>query len=255
VFDNADFDELSIINFREFDPDEKDLKIINNYFKTNKKPRLEVENHHIPFLPEVEKFHIWFYSDEAIDLLKNNTVKKLTFQYTEETKKKSDLTKLLIFKDTLEELSFSDTGNYTNLEITINGLKKLKALALEKLKIDFNLIENHSLEYFFYLGSKTADWSQASNFKKIRYCTIWANHKIENIDFLQAMTNLEYIELDQCPKVSHFPNLEHLKNLRKVLLCDNKRLDDWTELKKLKNVKSNLLGDGYDNLFEQPYRY
>lgn len=260
VFNNVCSEKLEIIKYLNYKPNEKDLKIINNYFKTNKKPRLEVENYHIPFLPEAEKFSMTRYNEEAIDLLKNNTVRKLTFWYGPEDKKKLDLTKLLIFKDTLEELCFRE-GNYKNLEITINGLKNLKALSLEKLKIDFSLIEHDSLEYFFHFGSKTADWSNAANFKKLRHCTIWTNHKIETLDFLQKMTNLEYIELDQCSKITHFPNLEHLKNLRKIVLSGNKRLDDSveveSELKKLKNLKNvkNNFEDGYYDLIEWSYHY
>jgi len=67
------------------------------------------------------------------------------------------------------------------------------------------------------------------------------------------MPNLEFIELNQCPKITYFPNLEHLKNLRKILLSDNKRLTDLGELKKLENVKSNVLGDGYER--EWIYNY
>ena len=139
VFNSVDSDKLEIINVQESVLDENDLKIINGYFKINKKPRLQVENWQIPFLPEVESFLIWYYSEEAIDLLSNNTVRKLTFVHEQETKKKSDLTKLLIFKDTLEKLYFAHGGNYTNLEITLNGLKKLKTLALEGFKIDRNI--------------------------------------------------------------------------------------------------------------------
>ena len=183
LFDSIDSNKLQIININTDDIDEKDLKIINNYFKTNKKPRLQVECWQIPFLPEVEKFLLWNYNEEAINLLKNNTVKKLTFWHEQKLKMKTDLMKLLVFKNTLEELCFVHGGNYINLEITLNELKNIKVLSLDGFKIDFNLIKNNTLKYFHNGGSKTADWTSAVNFKNITHCEIWGNHKIENINF------------------------------------------------------------------------
>jgi hypothetical protein len=86
-------------------PDEDELKILNEYFKNNKKTRfLGVENQFISLLPDVEKFMFITldFNEETIGLLKNNKVTSL--RITGSPQKKFNLEKLLVFKGTLEEI-------------------------------------------------------------------------------------------------------------------------------------------------------
>jgi hypothetical protein len=218
-------------------PNENDLKIINNHF--NKNIILSgIENWWIPLLPNVEKFEFDGCDediDETIKLLKNNNVTALRFRNG--PKKKFDLTKFLVFKDTLEDLYLD--GNYKNIEILINGAKKLKNLEISSMKIDFNFIKESSIEYFYYYGSKTKEWDGIVKFNKLKHLYIKANITMENLDFLQKLLYLETIEFLYCSKIKAFPNLENLKNLKKIFVFECKRLEDISEIKKLKNIETN----------------
>jgi hypothetical protein len=216
-------------------PNENDLKILNDFFKTHKNVEFagisEDESWQIPLLSEVEKFSINRLSLAMIDLLKNNRITKLDLRFPPE-KQKYDLINLLIFKDTLEEWSLNE--NYKNLEMALNGFKKLKKLSLSSIKIDFNLLEESTVEDFYYYGSKTKEWDGIVKFNKLKHLMIKNNITLENIDFLQTMTDLETIDFWYCSKINHFPDLSHLCNLKKITAYDCKRLDDYENLGKLK---------------------
>jgi hypothetical protein len=115
----------------ETGPSKKDLKLLNDKLKNNKNILLtSIKNWWVPFLPELERFE---FDDknisEAVELIKNNNVRTLRFRFGPD--KKYDLSNLLVFKDTLEELYVD--GNYKNIEIVINEMKKLK-----KTRSNFN---------------------------------------------------------------------------------------------------------------------
>jgi len=221
-------------------PDKDDLKIINEYF--NKNIILSgIRNWWIPLLSNVEKFEFDRCEEdieEVIDLLKNNNVKALLFRNGPD--KKFDLAKFLVFKDTLESLDID--GNYKNIEIVINEMKKLKNLSVSSMKIDFSLIKESSIEYFYYYGSKTKEWNDIVKFKKLKDLYIKSNITIGNIDFLSELKDLETIKFWYCSNIKKFPDLSGLKKLKEIEAEECNRLEDISEVKKLKNIEIGIQG-------------
>jgi hypothetical protein len=226
------------------DANKNDFEILNTFFGKNKNVSfLCPENDCIPLLPEVEKFEFWSFDEDkgfnekTIKLLKNNIVTTLAIRHG--TKKAFDLTKLLVFNDTLKELTLHG-GNYKNLEVTINEMNKLTRLNLESIKLDFEFIKENIIEHFVYKGSRTKEWEGLIKFSELRILFIQSNITLENLNILQGLGNLEQIILWNCSKIKKFPNFEKLKNLRRLICYDCKRLEDISEVKKLKNIETNL---------------
>ena len=221
-------------------PDTNDFKSLNNRLKSNKNIYLHfMKNWWIPNLPELERFS---FSDnnieEAVELLKNNTVKTLEFKFG--PKNKYDLKNLFIFKDTLEELILEDGKNYINIESVINEMKKLRRLEVTSIEIDFTLLTQNRIEHFYYCGSKTKEWAGIIKFKKLKHLHIHSNTTLTNIDFLQEFKDLEKLHLLYCSNIKRFPDLSGLNKLIEINATDCNRLEDISELKKLNGVEIHL---------------
>ena len=220
-------------------PNENDVKLLNAFFKTHKHITMDIDkNWMIPLLPEVECFWFSKYNEEAIELLKNNTVRKLHFKHSADIK--TDLTDLLPFGDTLEHLHLnaSQYKPHVKFEAMLNGMKKLKCLHVTSIKIDFSLVdENSALEDFYYYGSKTKDWSGIAKFTRLKNLRVKNNTTMSDLDFLRNLPCLETAEFWWCSGIVRFPDLSHLVNLKKIQAFECNRLEDVEELKKLSGVE------------------
>ncbi len=221
-------------------PNENDARCLNAFFKTHKHIIMDVHKDYwmIPLLPEVERFRLTCYDDEAIELLKNNTIRGLNIYYSAEDAKK-DLRALLPFGETLEHL-YLDAGQYKpydKFEEMFNGMKKLKSLEVSSIKIDFSLLnENHTLEDFYYYGSKTKEWGGVAKFTRLKSLRFKNNITLSDIDFLRDLHFLETVDFMYCSKITRFPDLSHLSNLKKIYALECNRVEDIDELKKLNGV-------------------
>ena len=229
-------------DYTSVEPNESDMKVLNNYFKNHKKVFFcSVEKWMIPLLPELERFYIEsrHLDAETVELLKGNKVTGLRIEYSPH--KKYDLMNLLHLKDTLEELSVE--GNYKNLEQFVNEAKKIHTLTLHSLSIDFTKIEEIVIEEFNYYGSKAVNWAEITKLKKLKRIGIHTNTKLDSLDFLTEMENLEVIALSYCPKITTLPNLTCLKKLKMINCAVLNGLDNVDELKKMENIV--VQADGY----------
>ena len=237
-------------------PNAEDARHLNTFFKTNRQITLDVHRYYwmIPLFPEAERFRLIHWDDEAIEMLKNNIVKGLTLYYSAEDSKK-DLTALLPFGDSLEYL-YLDAGQYkpyTGFEAMLNGMKKLKSLKVSSMKIDFSLVnENSVLEYLYYYGSKTKEWSGLTKFSRLKSLRFKNNIALSDIDFLSGLPCLETVDFMYCSKIARFPDMSHLRNLKKIYALECNRVEDIEELKKLKGVEvwvqgKMVPGKWYDN--------
>lgn len=264
LFQNTALKNLGIIYFAyEYEdwangksyPNEKDIALLNSFIKTHKNIMMDIdENWMIPLLSSVERFRFSKYNDEAVALLKNNTVRELCFRHSADSK--TDLTSLLFFGDTLESLSLDASQNkpYDKFEAMFNGMIRLKNLDVTSIKIDFSLLdENNTLEDFYYYGSKTKDWSGIKKLIRLKKLRVKSNTTIATLDFLQDLPCLETIEFMYCSQIIRFPDLTNLKNLIKIYVLECNRLEDIETLKKLSSVEINvqgckaLPGKSYDN--------
>lgn len=220
------------------EPNKDDIVILNKYFAKHKDVYLRwIENWWLPLLPELEKFIFIKYSQDDIDLIKDNNVTALQFEKSPVNK--YDLTNLLVFKDTLEELFLN--GNYKNLEITINKLEKLKNISLLSIKIDFKKIDKNKIEYLFYYGSKTKEWDEIIKLDKLKHLNIGNNTTLEDINFLKNFNKLEILELGYCVNIKVFPDLKHLQNLKKVRIVTCNKLENINEINKLTNAEVRII--------------
>jgi hypothetical protein len=220
---------------------ENDFAILNRYFQNNKQTTLRwMENWWIPMLPNLERFAFTAnaVNEETVNLLQNSKVKSLWLEHSPD--KKYDLQNLLVFKNTLEELLIE--GKYSNLELLINETKELKRLGLTSINIDFNKLDENSIDDFYYYGSKVKDWTGIIKLKKLKKLKIKTSNSLDNLDFLKELKNLEIIELPYCSNIKTFPDLSGLKNLKSITAFDCNKLENIDELRKLKNVRIHVNG-------------
>lgn len=218
----------------------KQLDSINEQLKNDKTILLpEIKNEWVQLLPQLERFEFRDRNvDESVELIKNNTVRTLRFKIGPE--KRYDLANLMAFKDTLEELYLD--GKYYNIEIVLNEMKNLKALEAISIKIDFDLIAESPMEYFYYTGSKIKNGNGIRNFNKLKVLGLYSNRSLENIEFLQELKELEELIFLNCSKIKRFPNLSSLRKLKTLIAQDCNRLEDIAEAKKLENVEIHING-------------
>jgi hypothetical protein len=147
----------------------------------------------------------------------------------------------LDFSETLESLSID--GDYKNTLNVIPQLKNLKSVWFVSTKLDgFNFLQGLPIETLGNYGGRVASFEYLRNLKKIRRVWIKTNTKIESLDFLEDLPNLERIELYFLSKITQFPKCDHLKKLKLVFAYECNRLEDISELKKLSGVKISVGG-------------
>ena len=71
---------------------------------------------------------------------------------------------------------------------------------------------------------------------------IKTNSRLESIDFIEELLNLERVELLYLAKITRFPKCDHLKKLEMVYAYECNRLSDVSELQNLSGVKISVSG-------------
>lgn len=245
---------LKVIQFHDFKPDETTLKILNDViFKKRKDITLRVYGYpniwedisFINLLPELERFD-W---DTAVfgsyePLYKLNKLVHLGLGFTQ-PKPKISLKFVADFKDTLDSLNLE--GDYKDFLTTIPLLKNLKTLWLTSTKLKgFDFLQGLSLETIGNYGGKVESFEYLPNIQSLKKIWIKTNSKIENIDFIEKLPNLEDIELQYIAKITKFPKCDHLMCLKRIFAFECNRLEDISEVKKLKNCDTYISGKKID---------
>jgi hypothetical protein len=234
---------LKIIQFHDIKPDETTLTTLNDVIFKNRKditlrvygyPDIWVDISFLNLLPDLERFD-WdtavFGSFEPLYKLKKLAHLGLGLM---QPKPKISLKFIADFKDTLESLNLE--GDYKDFLSTIPTLKKLKALWLVSTKLKgFDFLQGLPIETIGNYGGRVESFEFLPNIQSLKKVWIKTNSKIENVDFIEQLPNLEDIELQYVAKVIRFPKCYHLKNLQRVFAFECNRLEDISELKKLKN--------------------
>ena len=160
--------------------------------------------------------------------------------YTFTNNLSSDLEELIIFADTMsgaiqfdckwllqyKELCSLYLGKKAkkNLEI-ISRISKLKNLSLRGIKVaDFSFLKELHLESFALLWCGNTDLSGLGELESLRELELWRIMKLENLDFISRLVNLETLKLQDLKHITMLPDLSRLKKLTNIQI-DNVPID------------------------------
>lgn len=132
-----------------------------------------------------------------------------------------DCGKLLRFKN-LRSLWLRKTKKHLE---SIAELSRLKSLSLCGIKVDnFDFLKKLGLEKFALLWCGSSDLSGLAGLETLKELELWRIMKLENIDFVSLLTNLEVLKLRDLKHITVLPNLDGLTKLRRIVL-DNVPID------------------------------
>jgi len=199
-------------------------------------------------MPHLKRLRI-----DCIDF-KNNP-KRINLSVLEELKLKSlhidcfdlrDYEFIRNLSDELEELSImADTMGpginfdctwllkYNNLQVLwlgkkakkkierISQLPKLKSLSLRGIKLtDFSFLYKMNLEKLALLWNSNNDLHELAELKNLKEIELWRINKLSDISFVEELTNLEIIKLQDLKHITCLPNLSKHANLQRIFLID-----------------------------------
>jgi len=108
---------------------------------------------------------------------------------------------------------------------SISGLPALKKLTLRGIKVaDFHFLKELSLESFALLYCGNNDLSGLGELETLRELELWRILKLENLDFISSLVNLETLKLQDLSHVKTLPDMSGLKKLADIQV-DNVPLD------------------------------
>lgn len=107
----------------------------------------------------------------------------------------------------------------------IGKLPNLKALSLRGIKVpDFGFLKDPRLDSFALLWCGNTDLSELGELRSLRELELWRIMKLENIDFISSLVNLEVLKLQDLKHVTALPDLSGLKKLKWIRI-DNVPID------------------------------
>ncbi|MDE7398317.1 MAG: hypothetical protein K2N06_02200 [Oscillospiraceae bacterium] len=107
----------------------------------------------------------------------------------------------------------------------ISELPQLKSLSLCGIKVDnFDFLKGIGLEKFALLWCGNSDLSGLAGLETLKELELWRIMKLENIDFVSSLTNLEVLKLRDLKHITMLPNTDGLMKLRMIVL-DNVPID------------------------------
>lgn len=151
-----------------------------------------------------------------------------------------DLEELVLFADTMQGtvrfdcewlLSYKKLRSLylgkkakKNLE-SIGRMPQLKSLSLRGIKVaDFEFLQALSLESFALLWCADTGLSGLGKLESLRTLELWRIMKLDNLDFICSLVNLETLKLQDLKHVTTLPDLSRLPKLRDIQI-DNVPID------------------------------
>ncbi len=105
-----------------------------------------------------------------------------------------------------------------NIEL-LSQLPKLKDLTLRGIKIaDFSFLHKMNLEKLALLWNSNNDLHELAKLKNLHEIELWRINKLDDISFIEDMTNLEIIRLEDLKHITSLPDLSKLTKLKKIVL-------------------------------------
>ena len=117
-----------------------------------------------------------------------------------------------------------------NIEL-LSQLPKLKELSLRGIKItDFSFLHKMNLEKLALLWNSNNDLHELAKLRNLHEIELWRINKLDDLSFIEDMTNLEIIRLEDLKHVTSLPDLSKLTKLKKIVFngtgIDMKSLPD-----------------------------
>lgn len=107
-----------------------------------------------------------------------------------------------------------------NLE-SISQIPELKKLSLRGIKIaDFSFLKEIPLESFALLWCGNTNLSELGELKDLRELELWRIMKLEDLNFISSLVNLETLKLQDLKHVTSLPDLSRLENLRDIQISN-----------------------------------
>lgn len=147
-----------------------------------------------------------------------------------------ELEELLIMADTMGPgIKFDCTWllKYQNLQTlwlgkkakknieSISQLSKLKSLSLRGIKLtDFSFLYQMNLERLALLWNSNNDLHELAELKKLKEIELWRINKLSDISFIEELTSLEIIKLQDLKHITCLPDLSKHTNLQSIFLID-----------------------------------
>lgn len=122
-----------------------------------------------------------------------------------------------------------------NLE-SICRLSKLKSLSLRGIKLtDFSFLWQMNLEKLALLWNANDNLHELAKLKNLKEIELWRINNLSDISFIEELTNLEIIKLQDLKHVTCLPDLSRHTNLQRVFLINTginvKELPDYLQEK------------------------
>ena len=107
----------------------------------------------------------------------------------------------------------------------INQISTLKNLSLRGIKVqDFSFLKALHLESFALLWCSNTDLSGIGELQSLRELELWRIMKLDNLEFISSLVNLETLRLIDLKHITTLPDLSKLKKLANIKI-DNVPID------------------------------
>lgn len=115
-------------------------------------------------------------------------------------------------------------------------LPALRFLSLRGIKIkDFDFLKQLHLDKLALLWNSNNDLHELSNLTRLKEIELWRINKLEDVSFIESLTNLEVIKLQDLKHVKKLPELTNHLNLKHIYLIDT-GIDESTLTEKYRKI-------------------
>lgn len=160
------------------------------------------------------------------------------FLATDESKyAKTDISVILKF---IQLKSLTIWRYNKNLEQIVTGLPELEELVLRSVSgiKDLNFIaDKQNLKKLQLNSCGISDYEPLKKLKNLIALGLWKPTKLQTLDFVSELTNLQYLFLQTVNNPTKFPNIQNLKKLKRVVLYSVKSISDFSSLSNTKQLK------------------
>lgn len=250
-------------------------KLNDSIFKINPKIRLrlysgvELDLSFLKHLPDLQNLSLELHTitnELALDCLKN--LKSLMiksnhqdfsffnhieiplenlFVATDESKNaKNDLLPILNFKN-LKALTIYRYGkNIARVIHELSALEELVLSSVANIKDIHFIADKEKLQKLQLNSCGISDYEPLGKLKNLKSLGLWKPTKLQTLDFVKELTNLQYLFLQTVNNPTRFPDIGHLKKLKRIVLYSVKSITDFSGLSNAKHLKEFVFYDIQD---------